>query len=349
MKAGKLAIVSFTPNGKKLAEQIAVSLAQPLDGTAWDVTKTHKPENLKEWCGRQFASQDGILFIGAMGIAVRTIAPYVSSKVFDPAVLVADELGQHVISVLSGHLGGGNELTGQMAALIGADPVITTASDVNHKIAIDVFAKKNNLYITDFNMAKKVAAAIVAGEKVSFSCEGKITGGIPWELSGKREESAYHVWVSPKRPDRKENCLWLIPKAYILGIGCKKGKIKEQIDNAITDFLFHHEIPLESIGEAVSIDLKKEEQGLLEFCQSHELPICFYSAKELSQVPGIYQESDFVKQITGVDNVCERAVVCHVRKAQPKANKEEILIIEKTKLEGVTAALGKREWGVTFG
>lgn len=340
----KLAVVSFTPSGQKQAERIVKELPQ------WKVAHAHKPEALKEWCRAQFETADALLFIGAVGIAVRTIAPFIVSKTTDPAVLVMDEQARHVISVLSGHIGGGNELTCILAERLGAEAVITTASDVNGRIAIDVFAEKNRLFISDMKKAKEAAAAIVAGKPVSFFCEGHIRGRIPGELSSDQREAVFHVAVTPCAPAALQGAptLWLVPKAFVLGLGCKKGKTLEEIQEAVLEELKKRGIPMESIQAAATIDLKQQEEGLLAFCRKYNLPLTFYTAEELIQAPGEYEASPFVETVTGVDNVCERAAMRKAWEENHDIQKEESMIIEKTKKEGITLALVKRDWSVEF-
>ena len=136
----KVGIAAFTDAGRALADRIT----EAYDG---HVQFIRYESGLKDWCACCFAQAHGLIFIGACGIAVRTIAPFLKSKTSDPAVLVIDEKGQYVISLLSGHIGGANEFAEDVAELIGAVPVVTTASDVNGLIAVDVFAKKNHLAI----------------------------------------------------------------------------------------------------------------------------------------------------------------------------------------------------------
>lgn len=352
----KLAAVSFTSKGKSQAERIEALLKEPLEDGSWEFMHWHKPAHLKEWCRRQFHQADALLFIGAMGIAVRTIAPFLEHKTVDPAVLVMDEQALHVVSVLSGHIGGGNELTRLLAKRLHADPVITTASDVNQKIAVDVFAKKNGLYISDLQAAKRVAAAIVEGTPVSFSCDGTIHGALPKELSFPQEVSKYFVEVSPYQKKgqaydgkgQEADRLTLIPKAFFLGIGCKKGKTRKEIEQAVEEALRQAGIFLESIQAAATIEIKREEAGLLEFCSAHGLPLTFYSAKELQQAPGTYESSEFVRTVAGVDNVCERAAVRKAWEEDSQVRKEEALELKKTRIRGVTVALAKRDWSVKF-
>ena len=171
-----------------------------------------------------FQKMDAILFIGACGIAVRSIAPYVKSKKTDPAVLCMDEQGKFVISLLSGHIGGANELTEEVAAVTGAVPVITTATDVNHKFAVDVFAVKNHCEICEMELAKEAAALLVDGKTVGFCSRFPVDGTKPEELIP--EEAAkpsMGICITTSEEDSPyERTLHLIPKVITVGIGCKK-------------------------------------------------------------------------------------------------------------------------------
>ena len=175
----KISIICFTLTGQQTGEKLKKALekqkhAVSLYAKSKYISDSIK-ESTKEWAGEQFESADGIIFIGATGIAVRSIAPYVASKKTDPAVLVTDECGKFVISLLSGHLGGANELALQAAEALHAVPIVTTATDLEGKFAVDVFAKKNNCHIFRMKEAKEVSAALLAGEKVGFYSE------FPWE------------------------------------------------------------------------------------------------------------------------------------------------------------------------
>ena len=164
----KIAMISFTGNGRRLER----SLAHELEKEGHQVLQAVKCKELesdkdavkcsaREWTGEQFRTRDVLIFIGAVQIAVRLIASFIGSKTTDPAVLVLDEKGQYCIPILSGHIGGANELAERIAEMAGALPVITTATDIRGKWAIDVFARKNHLYIEDMQKAKQISAKIL--------------------------------------------------------------------------------------------------------------------------------------------------------------------------------------------
>ena len=346
----KLGIVSFTEHGSQLNER----LREMLERSGY-VCESYAAEkyagkyhlfplkvSAKAWTEKMFQSMDALLFIGACGIAVRSIAPYLQGKDKDPAVVVLDERGIFAISLLSGHLGGANELTAVLANLTGAIPVITTATDINGRFAVDVFAKKQNLWISDLKAAKAVSAAVLDEEPVGFFSEFPVTGEIPCELQrladGERFEGNCGMVLSlneEKNPFAVT--LHLIPRIVSLGIGCKKGTPQETVEQEVLKALQSCHMSIHSIFAAASIDLKKEEEGLLRWCMANRIPFLTYSAEELKQVKGDFQESSFVREKTGVDNVCERA-------AMKAANEEGTFILRKQAENGMTIAIVKYDW-----
>ena len=343
----KMAIVCFTPQGKDLAEKLQKELPKPFMEVNWEIDFIYKPVPFKQWMKDHFSSLDALIFIGAMGIVVRDMAPCLKSKLTDPAVVVLDEKGQFVISVLSGHIGGANELTHQLAHFLGAIPVVTTSSDVNGKIAIDLFAKKNQLVITSMKQAKLCASDIVSGYPVSFTCAGKVKGKIPKELSAHAGENIFDVMVSPFQSAPKEKQLHLIPKAFVIGIGCKKGTSLATIESRVKEELDKKNIDIRSVKGMTSIDLKKDEEGLLEFAKKRKIPLHFYSAGELSCLEGNFTPSTFVNSITGVDNVCEWAGYQLVLE-ENDVTLEDCLVLPKTGKDGVTVSILKLDWSVCF-
>ncbi len=347
----RLGIASFTDRGAQIAQKLAEAFSDE-----YEIERLSG--NLSDWCGRLFDSAaDGIIFVGACGIAVRSIAPFLRSKTTDPAVLVIDEAGQFVISLLSGHLGGANRLAVRAAEILHAVPVITTASDVNGKFAVDVFASDNQLAIDDMRAAKEISAAILAGRKVGFYCEGRINGRLPKELcllsssemeEGKAAECDALVLVSLQSPDFlypqadfPRTLLHLIPRSLTLGIGCRKGKGEEEIAAAAGRALSQYGLDFPAVGGVSSVDLKKEEEGLLNFCKSRGLPFETYSSEELAALKGEFSSSDFVREVSGVDNVCERA-------ALKLAGDKGSLLIRKQAADGVTVAAAVKDWSVNF-
>lgn len=356
---------------------------------------------LTEWTGEQMKKRRSLLFIGACGIAVRAIAPFLTDKLNDVPVLVMDEQGRFVIPVLAGHVGGANELAVSLAERMGSTPVITTATDLNHCFAVDLFARRNALHIVNKDGIAKVSSRILAGEEVTMAVEeghlqegeagstggrkvpreGNVPEGIrivpcsaelhtdvpvmPTEVSedvlavsAESTEDAPVAFTesSAEIPDITEapvdvlvapasygkgRLLTLRPKEYVIGIGCKRGKAAEQIDHFVNRALKESGISMEQVAAFASIDRKKDEEGILWMSSHYGIPFVTYSAEELQQVEGTFHASEFVKSQVGVDNVCERAAL---RFSGP----DGILITGKQAEDGITAAIVKRRWSVSF-
>lgn len=338
----RIALISFTQKGAKLNRDL-VTHSDNVVGyhlSKYEEAGLVKVEkSLREWTREHFKSCDGLVYIGATGIAVRAIAPFLISKAKDPAVLTVDELGQNVIPLVSGHIGGANKLAREIAALTKGRAIISTATDLEDCFAVDEWAKDHNLILTDLRSAKLVSATLLQGETVGLTSDFPIVGPLPKGIAlGQDYKIGIYIGYSNKKPYKET--LRLIPKEISLGIGCKKGTSFEKIEALVKQELEKLELPIEAIKNIASINLKKEEVGLLEWAAYYKKPIYFYNAEELSEVLGDFTPSTFVKQTTGVDNVCERAAV--------RSSGQGVLIHRKTAKEGVTLALAISDYTVNF-
>ena len=293
-----IAWISFTPRGRVLAEK----LCERTGGTAEDARR--EGFSLSTWTEQAFSEAQALVFVGAAGICIRAVAPFLKNKAEDPAVICMDEAGQFVIPLLSGHLGGANALAREISLLCGGTPVITTATDVNHLFAIDLWAKKQQLAVINPQRIKVLSAKILAGEEIAVSC--------PWPVSGEPPE---HVTLGTRGDAAvtfhrvSEDVLALVPHTAVLGVGCRKGITEAQLEDVFQLFCEKRAIHPEAICAAASVDRKGREGGLRAFCKTHGWPLRCYSADDLNSLPGIYTGSDFVRQTVGTDNVCERAAV----------------------------------------
>ncbi len=340
----KIALISFTGEGARTCSKIAVGLrsigyeCSAFGKNLFAVGAGIMPleNSLDEWTAEAFSKNDALVFVGACGIAVRAIAPYIKDKTVDPAVVVVDEKGNFAISLLSGHLGGANDLTREIAEIIGAEPVITTATDLNQLFAVDDWAKKNHLRIGDMKLAKEISAAILNGETVGVSGEFSVEGDLPKQLqyaSGGR----LGFRISIQEEDGPfDHTLHLIPQTVTVGIGCRKGISLEAVEELLEKVLKEHHLSVKAIEKICSIDIKKEEPALKQLADKLGVPFQVFSAEELELLTGVYTASAFVNQITGVDNVCERAAVLGSRGE---------LIVKKQALNGVTIAMAVRKEG----
>ena len=332
----------------------------PEDELEWKVkcsalSSVSMEETVTELTGNWFSDRDAILYFCASGIAVRSIAPFIRHKAKDPAILVIDETGKFCISLLSGHLGGANELARELAGMMADKGMITTATDREGRFAVDEFARKNGLVLTDFQKAKEISAAILHGEKILFTCGYPVEGEVPEELileknrGNDREQEKKSCErirkrilisdrISASAETQQECCLQLLPKNIVVGIGCRKGTGKETIRQAVTAHLYSLCLSEEALAGVASIDLKQEEEGILAFCREKQIPFMTYSAEQLQKQMGSFTPSDFVEKVTGVDNVCERSVVAA----------GATLLSGKRAENGVTTAIGEYQRSIVF-
>ena len=291
---------------------------------------------LAEFVGPVFAWADALVFVGACGIAVRSIAPHVRDKRSDPAVVVVDERERFVISLLSGHIGGANALAERLAAALGAVAVVTTATDVNGRFAVDAWAAEQGLRISSKEVAKAVSAAILEGP-VPLCADFPIIGALPpGVVPGGTGEVG--ICISWRKQSPFRQTLLLVPPVLRLGIGCRRGTSAEAIASVVDQVLEESGAAPGAVKLAASIDLKRDEPGLFSFCEQRGWPLRFYTAAELAAVGGDFTPSAFVRQVTGVDNVCERSALLGA----------EQLLVKKTARDGVTAALAIEHWEVRF-
>lgn len=377
-----LKIVSFTDEGRRTENLLKAKLPCEI----W--ISRQKDETLPDFVRDAFFKRLPLVFVSAAGIAVRAVAPFVRDKLFDSPVLVIDERGEFVIPVLSGHFGGANEIAKKIAEKLSAIPVITTATDVEQKFAVDVFARKNQLKILNRNAIKKVSSKILKDEKLSLWVNPKIKVGEDLKKNTPEDLSVIELDKIAKNAqfpdiviDFEQNLgqarlaadtLFLSPKTLCVGIGCKKGKSFEELkdflfaalDNAFchselfsasvnknividnADFSKTHEFAarnniISNIASISSIDIKKNEIGLLTLAQFLNVPFLTFSAEELQNAKGNFSESDFVKQITGVSNVCERAAVLSSLSSGEKSSSAKLLL-KKVSSNGMTIAVAEK-------
>ena len=284
-----------------------------------------------QWAEDGFREAGALVFCCAAGIAVRAIAPCIESKQKDPAVVVVDEWGKFAIPILSGHLGGANELALMIAEDISAIPVVTTATDLNHVFAVDVFAKKNHLRIEDMQLAKEVSAALLAGKSVGFRSDLPCHGELPRGLTEKDAELGICITADPGKVPY-EKTLRLLPMRYAAGLGCRRGKSAEELEAFLLRQLADCGVGIHELRCVASIDLKEDEAGLVSLCKKFGLPFVTYSAEQLNAVPGDFSGSEFVKKTIGVDSVCERSAALASGGG---------LVKRKTAADGMTFALAE--------
>jgi cobalt-precorrin 5A hydrolase len=289
-----------------------------------------------------FDTYEGLIFIMATGIVVRTIAPFIKSKTSDPAVIVLDEKGKYVISLLSGHIGGANKIATEIAEMTGGAPVITTSTDVNGVMSFDVFAVENNCVIENISILKYISSELVNGGKVVFYSDCMVKGNYPEYIEAvstlNEVRTTKPLVILSNRSDitaEGEKVLYIRPRNLVLGIGCKRDTSKEQIKSAVFDFLQRNNKSLNSIKCLATIDLKKDEKGLLEFCKEMNLELKIILRQEIENIEESFTCSEFVKEKVGVASVAEPCSVL--------ASTRGRLICKKTAYQGITLALSEEE------
>jgi len=345
-QVNKIAIWVITPNGLQLAARIidkisgcnllisSGSIHKKKIETSFRYTVF---ENLAEKIEKEFSKHSGHIFIMSTGIVVRMIAPYIQSKLTDPAVLVMDDHGKHVISLVSGHIGGANDLAEKVAGFTGADPVITTATDVNNVPAIDMLAIENGLLIENPSAIKCINMAFLTKNEVrlydpygflSYGNESSVFTEIR-NVSDRLDTPA--VFVDDKKTEINVNTLVLRPKSLVVGMGCNRNTSKNELMGFLKQVLDDSCLSIKSIKCLATVDLKKDETGLTELAEELRVPVKYYSTDELNSEKNIKNPSPMVEKHIGVKSVCEAAAIL--------AAKNKKLIVQKQTSANVTAAI----------
>ncbi len=362
----ELHIIYFTKAGGELAGRIAADIAESCPGME-SVSKVCGKGILQEWTAENFRQGNVLLFIGACGITVRTIAPHIGGKDMDPAVLVMDEKGRHVIPILSGHLGGANDWARRIARMTGAEAVLTTATDAQSMFAVDLFAKRNGLQIDDLKKAKRFSARLLAERKGilvfpdAFAQDLFLAGQEPPELEVRSSGEKLREERTPGSDDPEQknfeegnvftvspavsadDALHLIPRCIVIGMGCRKGKSGRELEEFVLDILQEIGLDRRAVCTISSIDVKKSEPGLLSLADSLGAPFETFDADTLQKAAienWTFAESERVRETVGVGNVCERAAAA--------AGAHRILL-GKTARDGMTICVGIRPVALSWG
>jgi len=339
----KLEIIAFTARGAALAEKLMGCYPESCASTPQKYCSgSLQPLNtLHEWTKSHFQTGRTLVFISAIGIAVRAVAPFIRDKVSDAAVICIDEMGENVIPLLCGHIGGANQTAKSLAESLSARVVITTATDINNAFAIDEWAVRNNCVITDFSVIKKISSALLDGEEVGLHSEFPITTELPHGITTNTSDCTKYkcgieIAFNSKAPF--PTTLHLIPRIIVAGIGCRRGVPYELMEEKLYQTLKQFDIPVEALSLIATIDLKSNESGLLALRDKLNTGFVVFSAEELMRAQGEFEHSEIVLAVTGTDNVCQRAVVCSGAK----------LFTGKIAEDGMSIALGTLDWSVEF-
>lgn len=330
----KLALWTVTRGAALIGKEYADTLSKSLEDTSVDVYALKKfevagtiaIENFTEELTAKFNTYEGHIFIMASGIVIRKISTLLKAKELDPAVLLIDEGKHFVISLLSGHLGGANELTNTLAELLQLVPVITTSSDITGKIAVDTIAQKLKAELEDLTSAKEVTSLIVDGKKVNIL--------LPKNVRFSEQGNAEALIVISNR--KKIEMTRICPKNIILGIGCRKNIKKEEILEAIENTMSKHNLDMKSIKHIATVDVKATEEGLRQASKFLNLELKIITRDEIKKVEHWFAGSDFVQENIGVRAVSEPVAVL-------SSSQRGEFIERKAKHQGITISIYEEE------
>lgn len=344
----RITLISFTRKGAYLTERLVKYLQA--EGNSVQAHSKYEgkglfrlEDSLKDITAKAFLNSSAIIFVGAAGIAVRAIAPFLNSKASDPAVIVINETGEDVIPILSGHLGGANKLAESIAVFLGGRAVITTATDLNNVFAVDIWANKKGLHILNPENIKHVSAALLNGQKTGFKSDFPQDGELPEYFTNHTADTGIMI-LGPQNQGMDEppfsKTLFLRPRQYVVGIGCRKGIAPEVLEEVFIEALQARNISQDLVFCIATIDLKKDEEAIIRLCNKFGCVLKLFTKEELMKAQGSFASSEFVRTVTGADNVCERAAFLASDQGTP--------VMGKTAKSGVTVAIAVKAWRCTF-
>ncbi len=338
----RAAVYALTPQGAELGRRLAAEMGGELFLPAYlpDDHQATPFERLADLVAEQFPRYRRHVFIAATGIVVRAIAPLLRSKREDPAVVVLDQTGRFVISLLSGHLGGANRLAQEIARLTGGQAVITTATDAAGVPALDVLAQERDLAIANLEAVKIVSRVLLSGgqlqvwdpeDRLGLRQRNVALSGTRWiekEEQWVPEEPG--VWVDWRQKEPRARQLVLHPRCLIAGIGCNRGTGRDEIVALVKETFQKHALALQSLQCITTIEAKRDEEGLVGAAAILGVPLFFFNPPELEGID-VPNPSAAVKRHMGVSSVCEATALLRSGNGR--------LLVPKTKGRNATLAV----------
>ncbi|MDR7855772.1 cobalt-precorrin 5A hydrolase [Tissierella sp.] len=346
----KIACLSFTEKGKILGDKLKSLDIESKFHVIHHLYNKDIHGGIKGFLSSSWDEYDGFVFISSTGIAVRMINPYIKDKSIDPAIVVIDDCGRFSISLLSGHLGGANELSKWIGEMINAIPVITTASDNRNIESLDMFAQKNKYYIEDMEAIKNITAMMVNGKSIAFySEEDKIIDYPNLQVLSLKDVILNEITsgvegmiiISSANLENQDNDIpiaYLRPKNINIGIGCRKGIEGRRIIEAIETTLGQVNLSDRSIKAIGTVEVKKDEKGIIEAAEYFNCPMKIFTIDEIKEVEDNFDKSQFVKDTIGVYSVSEPAAYLLGGN----------LIAKKAKYNGITISISKDIGSINF-
>lgn len=331
----KIACLSFTDKGKSLGDKL--QSISTLKYTIHHYENNQIEGGIKNLLNYAWKEYDGIVFISATGIAVRMISQYIQDKTIDPSIIVVDDMGGFAISLLSGHIGGANDLAIWIANELGSLPVITTATDNRNIESIDMFAKKNGYYMEDMESITKITSMMVNGKTVGIYTEENLIINyeniIVVKDLDKLDSKIEGLIIVSSRIIKKLNVphTFLRPKNINIGIGCRKGVETERIIKAIENTFKTTNLSINSIKAIGTVVVKKDEKGIIQAANYFKCPMEIFSIEAIKEVEDKFEKSQFVKDTIGVYSVSEPSAYLLGGE----------LILLKSKYNGITISIAK--------
>lgn len=350
-----IAIWAITPKGRHWG----LKMKDSLDNAVVFLSKTiHAPgdekrttvfQSLTEELPRQFNQYSNHVFIFSTGIAVRLTAPLLKSKFEDPAVVVLDDNAIHAISLLSGHLGGANALAEKISLIVGARPVITTATDTNLLPAIDMITQKRGLFMETPENIKRINMAFLMQKKIAVHDPwGFIIPYLPESYIADKNETkdVEHIFCDGKIEPVSRETFIVRPPVFSVGIGCNRDTGFEIIKAFLEETFKRAAFSTNSIARLGTTDVKIDESGLLALSEHMGCCLDFYTKDELNSVTEILTPSKMVEKHLGVKSVCEASALLSAKKMAGSVSAETnfktskpTLILSKQKNKDVTIAV----------
>ena len=313
-----VAVYAVTKRGASLAH----TLSQELPGGArLFLPQRLEPEYGQRACyfpalskilGDNFHSFSAHLIVGATGMVVRLIAPWMVDKKKDPAVVVLPQDGRFAISLLSGHLGGGNQLALEVATITGGQAVVSTATDVEGRPALELIARDLDLTIADFSKLPAVSRRLVDGEKIPLHDPGLFLAPhlTPWKDCFSQSYSLDEpgVWVDYRSGEAPSQALVMYPKVITLGIGCHRGIDYGELETFVLSTLAQAKLAPEAVLKLATVETRAEEPAILELSRRLNRPLVIFTKAELDQVTPPNPSAKVLERI-GIASVCEAAAM----------------------------------------
>lgn len=323
----KVGILALTSGGRELAARIA--------GKRPDFTIIEVNQGISAAFQNNWKKFDAFIAIMATGIIIRAIAPLLQDKASDPAVIGLDESGTHLISLLSGHLGGANALAEVVAEITGGKAVITTASDTLNLVPLDLWAAAQNLQAADRGILTEASSVLVNDGRLKIFSDVEIEALPPGLVQVEKSEESDLI-ISHKLISAKK--LVLHPANLVVGIGCNRNTPVEEFEEAMEELFSTLSLSPLSIRNIASIDAKKDEEGLLLFGEKNGWPIEFFSSDKINRVKDIDVSSAALKAV-GAKGVAEPTALLSAQTST--------LLSRKHKWQNITMAVARAPFSLS--